>query len=42
MDYESLMNTPWEVIEWLYNRHLQFLIDQQKEKNKQFNINQFI
>lgn len=42
MDYESLMNTPWEVIEWLYNRHLQQLIDEQKAKNQANNLNKFI
>lgn len=42
MDYESLMNTPWEVIEWLYSRHLQQLIDEQKQRNQVSGINRFI
>jgi len=42
MDYEALMNTPWEVVEWLYNRHLQQLIDEQKQQNQVNNINSFI
>ena len=42
MDYESLMNTPWEVIEWLYARHLQQLVDEQKQRNQMTGINSFI
>jgi len=37
LSYEELMNTPWEVIEWLYNRHLQQLIDEQKKQEERLN-----
>lgn len=34
MDYDALMNSPWETIEWLYSRHTQQLVDLQKEQQK--------
>lgn len=37
MRYEELMQTPWEVIEWLYARHLQHLVDIQKQRNESNN-----
>lgn len=42
MDYETIMNTPWETLEWIYYRHVQQLIDLQKEQNKDNNTNHFI
>lgn len=42
MDYDTLMNMPWETLEWLYRRHVQQLIDLQKEQNKNSNSNHFI
>lgn len=42
MHYGELIETPWEVIEWLYARHLQYLIDVQKQKNEQSKTNSFI
>ena len=40
-DYNTLMEMPWETIEWMYHRHVQQLIDLQKEQNKNANINHF-
>jgi len=37
MDYEGIMNSPWETVDWLYNRHVQELIDIQKQKEQQNN-----
>lgn len=37
MDYDTLMNSPWETIEWIYRRHVQQLVDLQKEQEKDSN-----
>lgn len=37
MDYNTIMTMPWEAVEWLYKRHLQELIDRQKEAAEQTN-----
>ena len=42
MAYQDLMSTPWEVIEWLYYRHVQQLVDEQKKRNQMTNSNRFI
>jgi len=42
MSYEELMNSPWEAIEWLYNKHIQQLVDMEKERNAQGQLNRFI
>ena len=34
MSYGDIQDTPWEHIEWIYNRHLQELIDLQKKQNE--------
>lgn len=40
--YNDLCNMPWEYIEWFYNRHIQYLIDQEKKRNEQQETNSFI
>ena len=42
MSYEDIMNMPWETMEWIYRRHVQQLVDMQKEQNKQNGTNHFI
>lgn len=42
MEYEAIMNSPWEMLEWLYARHLQHLVDIQKQQNEEHNLNKFI
>ncbi len=37
MGYDEIMNSPWEVVEWLYNRHVQELIELEKQKEQQRN-----
>lgn len=39
MSYGDIQETPWEYLDWLYNRQLQELIDLQKkqaEKDNQY------
>ena len=40
--YNDLCNMPWEYIEWFYNRHIQYLVDQEKKRNEQQQINSFM
>ena len=42
MSYDDIMHMPWETMEWLYRRHVQQLVDLQKEKNKNSGTNNFI
>lgn len=42
MGYEDLMKMPWETLDWIYNRHVQELIDLQKKKNEANGINHFM
>ena len=37
LGYHDIDEMPWEYIEWLYNRHSQFLIDEQKKRDEQNN-----
>jgi hypothetical protein len=37
MDYDTIINSPWENLDWLYRRHLQYLIDQEKQRNAKSN-----
>lgn len=37
MDYDTIINSPWENLDWLYRRHLQYLIDQEKQRNAKTN-----
>lgn len=37
MDYNTIINSPWENLDWLYRRHLQYLIDQEKQRNAKSN-----
>ena len=37
MDYNTIINSPWENLDWLYRRHLQHLIDQEKQRNAKSN-----
>lgn len=34
MSYDTIINTSWETLEWIYNRHVQQLVDIQKEQEK--------
>ena len=38
LGYQDLQSMPWEYQEWFYNRHLQFLIDQEQAMNQQRGI----
>jgi len=42
MSYEDIMHMPWETMEWIYRRHVQQLVDMQKEQNKNSGMNNFI
>lgn len=42
MDYETIVTMPWETVDWLYNRHVQTLIDQQKQQEAQNKTRHFI
>lgn len=37
MDYDTILHSPWEDLDWLYRRHLQYLIDQEKQRNAKTN-----
>lgn len=38
MSYRDLQEIPWEYLEWLYNRQIQFLVDQEQAMNQQRGI----
>jgi len=42
MDYETIVNMPWETVDWLYNRHVQQLIEMQKQQEEQSKTRHFI
>jgi hypothetical protein len=34
LGYQDIQTMPWEYVEWFYNRHTQYLIDLEKERNE--------
>ena len=41
LGYNDICTMPWEYIEWFYNRHIQYLVDQEKKLNEEQQINSF-
>lgn len=37
MDYDTILHSSWEDLDWLYRRHLQYLIDQEKQRSAKTN-----
>ncbi len=42
MSYDDIVNMPWETVDWLYNRHVQQLIEMQKQQEDQNKTRHFI
>ena len=38
MSYQDIQQMPWEYLDWIYKRHIQFLVDREQEMNNQGGI----
>ena len=38
LGYLDIQSMPWEYFDWIYRRHMQYLIDEEQKRNEQYNM----